>query len=82
MKICLWRLGSLEHKIYPTTAAVERFKRVLANALEEENSHLVWGPDVDVKVIDVNDFDSEVFDLQAILKDNQLHIVESVKEKF
>lgn len=34
MKIALWRLGSLKHRIYPTAAAIEKFTHALKSVLE------------------------------------------------
>jgi hypothetical protein len=56
-KITVWKLGSLEHKIFPTTVAIDKFssalKEALNNAVEGENTHLVWGPDIDVIQTDI-----------------------------
>jgi len=52
-KIRLWKLGSLEHKVAPTVQAAER----LADILRSEDSgylDIVWGPDIDVIVVDGN----------------------------
>ena len=85
MKIILWRLGSLEHKVYPNVVAVENFKHVLSKTLENDDDgerHIVWGPDIDVKVVDVKNlsFDKESFDIRALLTKNGVNIIESVKE--
>lgn len=59
MKIFLWKLGSLEQKIFPTKAAIENFKQVLSQLKDDKLNHIVWGPDIDVKIIEIEDI-SEV----------------------
>jgi hypothetical protein len=52
-KIILWTLGSLEHKIVPSKAAVQKLKDLLSSAREEGGMvDLIWGPDLDFKVVD------------------------------
>lgn len=55
MKIRLWKLGSLDPLIVPSRENIERFKEVLKDAKEEGVVDLVWGPDVDCQIIDVDD---------------------------
>jgi hypothetical protein len=43
----LWKLGSLEHKIYPTKQAAER----LAEILKDPPEDIIWGPDISVEQI-------------------------------
>lgn len=45
----LWRLGSLEHKIYPTEAAVARLADMLASAVGGGAIDIIWGPELDVE---------------------------------
>jgi len=47
--IRLWRLGSLEHRIFPTPAAVERLAEVLANNLAGGSMDLIWGPELELQ---------------------------------
>lgn len=47
--IRLWRLGSLEHKIAPTRAAVDKLRDVLASNVGGGTMDLVWGPELDFK---------------------------------
>lgn len=60
MKIVLWRLGSLEHKILPTEAACQK----LVDTLKETRGQdidvldLIWGPDIEVQVVDLPDLES------------------------
>lgn len=52
-KIRVWRLGSLEHKILPTEAAINKLKSLLANIDENGGvTDIVWGPDIDCIVVD------------------------------
>lgn len=55
MKIVLWRMGSVEHNKYPSTQAVQKLANIIANMQESEINHIVWGPDLDVQIIDVED---------------------------
>jgi hypothetical protein len=54
MKFRLWRLGSLEHKIYPTREHIEKFKEALKHSLET-GEDLVWGPEISYDLIEVDD---------------------------
>lgn len=48
--IRLWKLGSLEHNIYPSKKAVKK----LREAIEADNEgvlDLIWGPDLTVEII-------------------------------
>lgn len=45
----LWKLGSLEHKIYPTDAAVARLADMLASAVGGGAIDIIWGPELDIK---------------------------------
>jgi hypothetical protein len=49
--IRLWRLGSLEHRIMPTPAAISQLAEILANNVGGGAIDLIWGPDLDVKDI-------------------------------
>ncbi len=46
--IRLWRLGSLEHKILPTEAAVSRLSDMLLNSVGGGSMDLIWGPELDL----------------------------------
>lgn len=71
MKIILWRLGSLEHKIFPTAQAVKNLENILLNIdTSEEIFNIVWGPDIDVKVIDVENLDDLDQYILAYSKEN------------
>lgn len=53
MKIRLWRLGSLEHKIQPSVQAVEKLRSILASAPDDAKSlDIIWDAAIDVSVID------------------------------
>ena len=47
--IRLWRIGSLEHKLLPTDAAVNRLATMLINNVGGGSVDLIWGPDLDLK---------------------------------
>lgn len=44
----LWRLGSLEHRIFPTEAAVGRLAEMLLNNAGGGSLDLIWGPELDL----------------------------------
>ena len=47
--IRLWRIGSLEHKIMPTRAGIDRLRDILATNVGGGTMDLVWGPELDFK---------------------------------
>ena len=57
-RIVIWKLGSLEHKILPTRAAVDKLRNILAKNIDSnEDMHLVWGPELSVEVIEIGEDD-------------------------
>lgn len=46
MKIYLWKLGSLEHKMLPKREAIHAFAELIIKWNGKEDLHLVWGPDI------------------------------------
>jgi hypothetical protein len=46
--IRVWRLGSMEHQIMPTEAAIARLSEVLCNNVGGGVMDLVWGPELDL----------------------------------
>lgn len=47
--IRLWRVGSLEHKILPNKAVIDRLRQILAANQGGGMMELVWGPELDFK---------------------------------
>lgn len=47
--IRLWKLGSLEHKLLPTPAAMSRLAEVLLNNVGGGAMDLVWGPELTIE---------------------------------
>lgn len=45
----LWRLGSLDHKIAPTAAAISKLANILLNNTGGGSFDLIWGPELDFK---------------------------------
>ena len=43
----LWKLGSLEHKIVPTKAGINRLRNILASSVGGGTVDLVWSPDIE-----------------------------------
>lgn len=46
--IRVWKLGSMEHKIFPTNAAITKLSSILLNHLAGGAMDLVWGPDLEL----------------------------------
>lgn len=44
--IRIWKLGSLEHKILPTDAAISKLSDLLLNNVGGGSMDLIWGPDL------------------------------------
>lgn len=44
----VWRLGSLEHRLYPTTEAINHLAKMLLDAPVDHDLDVIWGPDLDV----------------------------------
>lgn len=53
--IRVWKLGSLEHRIFPTEAAVKRLADMLAKAVEGKSLDIIWGPELDVMWMPMSD---------------------------
>ena len=48
-QVRLWRLGSLEHEIFPTDAAVQKLADILMSNPGGGAFDLIWGPELDFK---------------------------------
>lgn len=46
--IRVWKLGSLEHGIYPPESVIQRLAEMLANNVAGGIVDLIWGPDIDL----------------------------------
>lgn len=47
--IRLWKLGSLEHKIYPTSEAISMLSDMLASSVGGGAVDIIWGPDLEIE---------------------------------
>lgn len=47
--IRIWKLGSLEHKIFPTDAAIAKLSSVLLNHVAGGAMDFIWGPDLTIE---------------------------------
>lgn len=45
--LTIWKLGNLEHRIFPSAAACERLKQTIEE-LDLPGKHVIWGPELDV----------------------------------
>ena len=52
MKITIFKLGSLEHKIFPTEAAINKLKDILLNHEAGESIDIIWSPDLAVEQVE------------------------------
>jgi hypothetical protein len=60
MKIIVWKLGSLEHKIFPTEAAILKLKDMLLKLRDDKTSDikdLIYGPDLTVEEVDMDNLE-------------------------
>ena len=55
MKIRLWKLGNMEHKVYPTDAAVAKLSEFLKESKGKEIFDIIWGSDVTVQEFEVDE---------------------------
>ncbi len=46
--IRIWKLGSLEHKIFPTDAAISKLSNILLNHMAGGAMDFIWGPDLEL----------------------------------
>lgn len=46
--IRVWKLGSMEHKIFPTDAAIAKLSSILLNNSPGGSIDLIWGPDLEL----------------------------------
>jgi hypothetical protein len=62
MKIRLWKLGNIDHKIYATDTAFERLGDILKTAGENlvEELDIIWGPAITVQEIELDQDDINV----------------------
>lgn len=54
MKIRLWRIGSAEEKIIPTTEAIKKLENLLSNKEGKDVIDVVWGPHISCEIIDTD----------------------------
>jgi len=47
--IRIWKMGSLEHKIFPNNAAIQKLSSILLNHTAGGAIDLIWGPDLTVE---------------------------------
>lgn len=48
MKIRIFKIGSLEHKIIPSPELVERLQEILDEWDGDSDLNLAWGPDITI----------------------------------
>lgn len=88
MKIALWQLGSIEHKITPTKEYINRVRDMIKNLDEnkEELQHLVCGPDLSVTLIDTDDnivlenAEEQIKKLEELFGNELINVLKEKKE--
>jgi hypothetical protein len=59
MKLFIWKIGNLEHQIYPSATVVDKLRETVSNVVDDldnkKHAHLIWGPDLDIEVLDIDD---------------------------
>ena len=57
-KIRIWKLGSLEYRIFPSEEAARRLNDILTSFSakhDDEIQDIIWGPDLEVLEVGVDD---------------------------
>ncbi len=52
-RLRVWKLGSLEHKILPTPAAIQKLADLLVQWDGKSDLDIIWGPELTVEQFDV-----------------------------
>lgn len=75
-KIRLWKLGSLEHRIVPNQDAVNKLQTILksAHSSNDELMDIIWGPDLEVQEIGINDTIEQFVVEEMKEVDDEVHI--------
>lgn len=50
----VWKIGNLEHKVYPDLASMQKLASILMNAGGGGITDLIWGPDLELQEITTN----------------------------
>jgi hypothetical protein len=68
MKIRLWKLGSLEHKILPTKESVEKLNKILSDSVGKDGTlDLIWGPELTLEVYDDQEPITDVLKIEGAI---------------
>ena len=70
MQIVIWKLGNLDHNIYPTDNAIDNLYNKLNNIDPSKTNHIIVGADVEVEILEVESAP------QHILKDRTKQLKE------
>jgi hypothetical protein len=71
-RLRIWKLGSLEHKVFPTGEAIRALAEMLANTIDGGDIDIIWGPDISCEEHYLSDED-----ISVILKDPTVQIIPS-----
>lgn len=70
-RIRLWKLGSLEHKVWPKTESLDKLTLMLSKWDGKDDLDIIWGPDLELISVESNNDDIDVIQLP----DGQKHII-------
>ncbi len=62
-KIRVWKLGDHKQGIFPTVKTIEKFTKVLTEAIKDDNNtvtDIVWDSCISVELIELNEEDMDV----------------------
>ena len=83
MKIRLWKIGSMEHGIYPDKDVINKARNIIKDMIDNPSSDgvadLVWGPELSVEIIDTGDVDAIEW-VDAKTKEKITEVVEGLEE--
>lgn len=65
-KYHLWKMGSLEHKISPSRASIEKLREILKENQQEGEVHIVWGPELDLVTLNGDSEVEQIFDYDTL----------------
>lgn len=55
-QVRLWNLGDFEHKVYPSAAAINKLRAMLASVGSGDSMDIVWGPELSFKESNSNSY--------------------------
>lgn len=80
--IRVWKLGSLEHQLYPSEQAVKKLADILKEVFDDDSTDIIWGPDIELIGKSGNDNVTmiKVENVDGFLDGMKANVVRVVKE--